>query len=279
MLETNARRGGDLVKQVLSFSCGIEGKRMLLQPRHLIIEIEKILRETLPKSITIHINAPQALWTVLGDSTQLHQVLMNLCINGRDAMPSGGTLTISASNQQLDENFAWMQMGAQIGDYVVIAVRDTGMGIAPEIRDRIFEPFFTTKEPGRGTGLGLSTVMGIVKSHGGFITVISDGKTGTEFKVFLPAVLNQMLPPAPIEVLPLGSGDWVLVVDDEALIRQVLQASLESFNYQVLLANEGIEAIALYAQHKDKIAVVLLDLMMPDMDGLTSSRFWPSRLR
>ncbi len=272
MLETNSKRGADLVRQVLSFSRGVEGKRMIVQPRHLILEIEKILRETFPKSIESQTDIPQNLWTVLGDSTQLHQVIMNLCVNARDAMPSGGQLKIAAYNQQLDENFVRMQLEARIGNYIVISVSDTGMGIPPEIVDLIFEPFFTTKELGRGTGLGLATVMGIVKSHGGFVKVASQTQSGTEFKVFLPAVLTPEAIPTEMPKVPHGAGRLILVVDDEMSVRSVLQASLESFDYQVLVASDGIEAIALYAQHKSKVAVILLDLIMPDMDGLTTIR-------
>lgn len=184
LLETNAKRGADLVKQVLSFTRGVEGKRMVLQTRHLIAEIEKILQETFPKSVTIYSNIAKDLWTVSGDSTQLHQVLMNLCVNARDAMLSGGLLTLSAQNQWLNETDVRMNFEARVGPYIVISVADTGMGIPTANLERIFEPFFTTKDLGKGTGLGLSTVVGIVKSHGGFVTVTSQEGTGTEFKVF-----------------------------------------------------------------------------------------------
>ncbi len=171
ILITNAKRGANLVKQVLSFTRGLEGERTLLQLKHLVGEIQQIIKETFPKSIELAAHISQNLWTVSGDATQLHQVLMNLCVNARDAMPKGGTLKITAENFLIDENYARMNIDAKVGPYVVVTVTDTGIGISSDILDRIFEPFFTTKELGKGTGLGLSTVLGIIKSHGGFIGV------------------------------------------------------------------------------------------------------------
>ncbi len=272
LLESNARRGADLVKQVLSFTRGAEGKQVILQPRHLIGEIEKILRETLPKSIEVDVQTPHDLWTVVGNSTQLHQVLMNLCVNARDAMPLGGTLTIAASNQQLDEADARMTLEAQVGPYCVLSVVDTGVGIATEVFDRIFEPFFTTKELGSGTGLGLSTVVGIIKSHGGFITVSSQLGKGTEFKVFLPAVMIREAAPIENPELHRGDGGLILVVDDEAPVRESTRITLEDYNYQVLTACNGVDAIEVYSQHQDSIQLVLIDLMMPLMDGPSTIR-------
>ncbi|MGV0027403.1 response regulator [Phormidesmis priestleyi] len=267
LLETNAKRGADLVKQVLSFTRGVDGRRMVLQTRHLIAEIEKILQETFPKSITVCTHIPKDLWTVSGDSTQLHQVLMNLCVNARDAMLSGGLLTISAHNQRLTENDARMNFEAQVGPYIVVSVADTGMGIPTSNLERIFEPFFTTKELGKGTGLGLSTVVGIVKSHGGFVTVTSQEGKGTEFKVFLPAVMVREPRSDTDPKLLKGAHSLILVVDDEATVRESTRIALESYEYQVLTANNGREAIDLYAKYSQDIRLVLLDLMMPLMDG------------
>lgn len=173
ILENNSQRGADLIKQVLSFSRGVEGERNPLQAKYIISEIEKIAKETFPKKIEIRTDIQKDLSIISGDATQLHQVLMNLCVNARDAMPYGGTLNISAENFLVDVNYARMNTEAKVGTYVVITVSDTGTGIPPPILDRIFEPFFTTKEPGKGTGLGLSTAQAIVKSHGGFINVYS----------------------------------------------------------------------------------------------------------
>ncbi|MEH2232023.1 MAG: response regulator [Nostoc sp.] len=272
ILEINARRGADLVKQVLSFARGVEGKHITLQLRHIIVEIAKILKETFPKSIEISTNIPQDLWMVSGDSTQLHQVLMNLCVNARDAMSNGGSLSISAENMLIDANYARMNLEAKEGPYIVITVSDTGVGIPKEMLDRIFEPFFTTKDVGQGTGLGLSTVLGIVKSHGGFVNVYSELESGTSFKVYLPAVGGietrnpENLPPQT------GHGELILVVDDEAAIQEITTTSLEAHNYKILVASDGIEAIALYAQNRDKISAVLMDIMLPSLDGLTAMR-------
>ncbi|WP_414548026.1 response regulator [Anabaena sp. CCY 0017] len=272
ILEINAKRGADLVKQVLSFARGVEGKRITLQIRHLIVEIAKILKETFPRTIEIHTDIPNDLWLVSGDSTQLHQVVMNLCVNARDAMPNRGTLSISAENIVVDENYARMNLEAEAGLYVVITVTDTGVGIPQETLDRIFEPFFTTKPVGQGTGLGLSTVIGIVKSHGGFINVYSEVEHGTSFKVYLPAVGGTETPALEDVAIPTGHGELILIVDDEPSIQDVTRNSLESHQYQTLIASDGIEAIALYAKYTDKISAVLMDMMMPALDGVTAIR-------
>ncbi|RCJ23593.1 hybrid sensor histidine kinase/response regulator [Nostoc sp. ATCC 43529] len=272
ILEINAKRGAELVKQVLSFARGVEGKRITLQLRHLIVELAKILKETFPKSIEVSLDIPQDLWMVCGDSTQLHQVLMNLCVNARDAMPNGGSLRISAENLFIDENYARMNLEAKVGPYTVITVSDNGVGIPKEILDRIFEPFFTTKEIGQGTGLGLSTVLGIVKSHGGFVNVYSELRNGTSFKIYLPATGGMETPTLEDSVSQTGHGELILVVDDEAAIQEVTKSSLEAYNYKTLIAGDGIEAIALYAKNMDKISAVLIDIMLPSLDGLTAIR-------
>lgn len=272
ILVTNAKRGAALVKQVLSFARGLEGERTIVQVKHLILEIKHIATETFPKSIEIYTDIPQHLWTVSGDATQLHQVLMNLCVNARDAMPQGGTLSISAENLFIDENYARMNLDATVGPYIVITVADTGTGIQPEILDRIFEPFFTTKELGKGTGLGLSTVVGIIKSHGGFVNVYSEVGRGTQFKVYLSAVEAMETQEAEELEMPSGHGELILVVDDEAAICETTKTSLETYNYKVLTASDGIEAVALYVQHREEISLVLVDMMMPSMDGPTTIR-------
>ncbi|MBH8566439.1 response regulator [Nostoc sp. CENA67] len=272
MLITNAKRGANLVKQVLSFTRGVEGERTLLQLKHLIIEIQQIIKETFPKSIEVSSKISSNLGTVFGDATQLHQVLMNLCVNARDAMPNGGKLKISAENLLIDKNYAKMNLDAQVGPYVVINVSDTGIGIRPEILDRIFEPFFTTKELGKGTGLGLSTVLGIVKSHGGFINVYSEEGRGSEFKIYLPAQEATETIEETEQELPQGNGELILVVDDEAAILDITKTSLENHNYKAITASDGIEAIALYAEHRDEISLVLTDMVMPSMDGITTIR-------
>ncbi|MEW6131211.1 MAG: PAS domain S-box protein [Acidobacteriota bacterium] len=275
-LRINAERGGQLIKQVLAFARGIEGERIALQPKHIVRDIVKVLKDTLPKSIEIVMTLPEnkELWNIKGDATQLHQVLMNLCVNARDAMPDGGKITITLENRIIDEAYARMHLEAKPGRYVVITVEDSGEGIKPSIIDKIFEPFFTTKEQGKGTGLGLSTVMAIVKSHGGFIDVYSEPGKGTKFRLSFPAIDTGMLSEQK-EVtpeLPRGHGELILVVDDEEAIREVTKGILQAFGYAVLTANDGTEGVALFAQNKDKIAVVLTDMMMPYMDGTATIR-------
>ncbi len=188
ILEDNSKRGVELIKQILSYAQGAEEKRVPLQIRRLLKEIERIAKNTFPKSIEIRTNIPtQDIWMVSADSTQLHQVLMNLCVNARDAMPQGGTLTISAENLFCDQNFVGLNLEAEVGDYVVITVSDTGCGIPQEVLEQIFQPFFTTKNTSQGTGLGLSIAVNIIKSHGGFVKVYSEVGKGSQFQVYLPA--------------------------------------------------------------------------------------------
>lgn len=272
IVETNALRGANLVKQVLSFARGIEGDRTIIQMQHLITEIQQIVQQTFPKSITVSTEFIPDLLPVCGDSTQLHQVLINLCLNARDAMANGGNLTISAENIFIDENYARMHLDAQVGSYIVLTIADTGCGIPNGILDRIFEPFFTTKEFGKGTGLGLSTVVGIIKGHGGFITVSSSLDKGTKFKVYLPSVKTVATQLLEDRDMPTGYGECILVVDDEAAIREITTTSLENYNYQIMSASDGIEAVALYARYQDKIHGAIIDMMMPNMDGATTIR-------
>jgi two-component system, cell cycle sensor histidine kinase and response regulator CckA len=273
-LQSTTQRGADLVKQVLSFARGLKGERIILQPGHLIAEVEKIVQETFPRSIEVIVDLPKDLWVISADAVQLHQVLMNLCVNARDAMAQGGTLTISAKNFMIDENYARMNIDTRPGPHVVITVADTGTGIAPDVIDKIFDPFFTTKEVGKGTGLGLSTVIGIVKNHGGFVNVYSEVGKGSEFRVYLPATAMAELeePEQNRTELPLARGETVLVIDDETPIREATRASLEAFGFNILSAGDGVEAVAIYAKHKGEISVVLLDMMMPLMDGPSTLR-------
>jgi signal transduction histidine kinase/CheY-like chemotaxis protein len=274
VLRTNTERGGNMVRQVLSFARGVEGERVALQPKHLIKEIVKILRETLPKSIEINFQIPKDLWIISADATQIHQVLMNLCVNARDAMPEGGSISITAENVFLDENYARMHLEAKPGRFVMISVSDTGPGMPAEVQSRIFEPFFTTKEMTKGTGLGLSTALTIVKSHGGFINVYSELHKGSQFTLYLPALDTPgSLDAAALQTdLPLGNGELILVVDDEESIREITRGTLETFGYKVLTASDGTEALAFYADKKNEIAVVLTDMVMPFMDGPATIR-------
>lgn len=269
-LEANVERGASLIRQVLAFGRGARGERVPVQLDHILREIEQIIRETFPKSIEFEAPAVADLWNVTGDATQLHQVLLNLCVNARDAMPDGGKLTLQTENVVLDETVASLNLDARPGSYVMIRVADTGVGIPKQVQDRMFEPFFTTKAPGKGTGLGLSTCIGIIKGHHGFIHCYSEPGKGSAFKVYLPATVPV---PALISSVPdqgkpsRGQGELVLVVDDEKVLREIARNILEKFGYRVVIATNGAEAVALYRQQQNEIAAVLMDIAMPVMDG------------
>ena len=269
-IENSAGRGAALVRQILSFAHGASGEKVIIQVKHLLRDIGGLIEETFPKSIKLEEEIPNDLWTVQGNPTQLHQVLLNLCVNARDAMPNGGTLRLSAANRKLDGPAAQALPSANPGAYLVLEVSDTGTGIQPEILTHIWEPFFTTKGEGRGTGLGLVTVRGIAASHGGFATVESKPGSGTTFRVFLPAA--ELSTPGPTTgsahpYLIRGQGELVLIVDDEISIRNLVSAILSRFGYRVIAAANGIDAMALYAPRVTEIALVVTDLSMPEMGG------------
>ncbi|HSI12852.1 MAG TPA: PAS domain S-box protein [Chthoniobacter sp.] len=269
IIEGSAERGAGIVKQVLTFARGVEGERVLLQLKHLVSELAKVMAQTFPRNIDIQTNFPPDLWTVLGDATQLHQVLLNLCVNARDAMPQGGSIRLNAENVDIDQHFASMNPGAQLGPHVVLRASDTGSGMSPETMEKIFDPFFTTKEVGKGTGLGLATVIGIVKSHSGFLTVQSEIGVGTTFSVFLPASQEQGGDVAKEEEpIARGNGELVLVVDDEPPIREALVRTLTGNNFRVFTAEDGSDALALYFQRRSEISLVITDISMAQMDGV-----------
>jgi PAS domain S-box-containing protein len=273
-VEASAKRGADIIKQVMWFGRGLDGQRIPVHPQHLIKDTARIAAETLNKSLKVELKIAADVWLIPGDPTQLHQMLLNLCVNANEAMPRGGKLTIAARNFIADENFAGTHLEAHPGRYVVLEVTDTGGGIPREIRDRIFEPFFTTKEIGKGTGLGLSTALSIVKSHNGFILLETEPDKGSSFQIYFPAQAS--LQPDKLEDkpanFPRGKGETILVVDDEKSVRETAQAMLETFGYKVLLANDGTQALALYSENQADIAVVLTDLLMPVMNGEATIR-------
>ncbi|MDX6765559.1 MAG: PAS domain S-box protein [Candidatus Methylacidiphilales bacterium] len=267
----STRRGADIVKQVLLFGRGVEGQQVPVQLGQLLTEIHRFAVETFPKNISPSVRVEEKLPLVRGDNTQLHQVLLNLCVNARDAMPDGGKLVLSAKTIVLDEKETSQYVDAKPGVYVLMEVEDSGAGIPPEIIDRIFDPFFTTKEMGRGTGLGLSTSAAIIKSHEGFMRVYSELGKGTTFRVYLPAVAekNDKTQEFHANILSRGRGEMVLLVDDEVSVREIARQTLEAFGYKVLMARDGAEAIALYAAQRESVDLVLTDMMMPVMDGST----------
>ncbi len=271
LIRKSAERSRDLIDQVLTFAKGTAGERAPLGTSNIITDVAKIVREILPGDISLDLNLPEDLWSVIGDATQVHQVMMNLCINARDAMPEGGKLMITAANRILDEDDVRVNNGVKPGRFVEISVTDTGTGMSLELMDRVFEPFFTTKENGLGSGLGLSTALGIVRSHGGFINVTSAVGKGSQFRVYLPATESkpESLPDEKEEAPPAGHGELILVVDDETEAREVTRATLELSGYRTLGARDGQEALSLYSQHRDEIELVVTNFLLPHQDGVS----------
>lgn len=274
VIRQGAQRGAAMVRQVLSFARGVEVNRTAVDVGRLAGEVWKLVRDTFDRNITVRLQRLPELWPVEGDPTQLHQVLLNLCVNARDAMPAGGELLIAADNLVLDEQFAAAHPRARAGRYVRLSVHDTGEGIPPENLQRIFDPFFTTKEVGQGTGLGLSTVQGIVRSHGGFLEVESSVGKGSSFRLYLPVTdpAPEHDSPSAEEAPPQGTGELILVVDDEAPVRTITRQTLEAHNYTVVEAEDGAAAVAIFALQGREVAAVITDMMMPVMDGTSTIR-------
>ena len=275
VVESSAERGADLIRQVLSFARGMESTRQILNTKYLISDVLKIMKETFPKSIEIKTYTDGDIRNIMGDFTQLHQVLLNICVNARDAMPGGGELVISTRNITLDEETVKTYYDTGPGDYVEIAISDTGSGIPPDVMDKIFDPFFTTKEQDKGTGLGLSTAYGIVKEHAGHIHAESETGRGTKFMVYLPAVpVKAQQESSTYESINLaaGTGETVLVVDDEPAVLDITRAMLEEFGYRVLTANNGHEALDVISDRKKRIDAAIVDMMMPVIGGKTVIR-------
>ncbi len=273
-VENSAKRGASIIRQLLTFGRGVEGERIHVQVRYLIQDTLKIARETFPRSIRLRSLVPDDLWAVQGDPTQIHQVLLNLAVNARDAMPDGGELVFAARNLVLDEHYAAMNIKARPVPHVLVRVQDTGTGIPPEIRDKVFDPFFTTKEPGKGTGLGLATVAGIVKSHGGFIELDTEPGRGTAFSIYLPAVPGACQAEGMTDPMtsPNGAGEAILVVDDEDSVRDATRKMLERHGYRVHVAGEGSQALALFSTRLAEFSLIITDVDMPVMDGLALVR-------
>ncbi|OFY66800.1 MAG: hypothetical protein A3H98_12885 [Bacteroidetes bacterium RIFCSPLOWO2_02_FULL_36_8] len=273
MVESSVQRGAELIKQVLLFARGVEGERSPTQVSHIINEVSSILKQTLSKTISLETEVSKNLPTVNADATQIHQVLMNLCVNASDAMPNGGKLEITAESIILDEQYARMNLQSRPGPYLLITVSDQGSGIPASNLERIFEPFFTTKGVGKGTGLGLSTVQAIIKSHKGFVKVYSEVGKGSVFKVYLPVVHGeQIFTEKKVDEILTGNGELILFVDDEESIREITKETLSANKYKVITASNGTEAVAEYASNGKKIVLVITDMMMPYMDGTATIR-------
>jgi two-component system cell cycle sensor histidine kinase/response regulator CckA len=269
IIETSAERATNMVKNILTFSRGAKVGMTIIQPDSVLQEIEQLIIKTFPKRIQIKTNIPNNLWAVSCDPTQLHQALLNLCINSRDAMPNGGLLDIRAENLVIDLDTGYSQLNIKSDEYVCINISDTGSGISQEIMERIFDPFFTTKEIGKGTGLGLSTTASLIKSHGGSIKVESELGKGSRFKIYLPAVptLELLKKESKQTKIPGGHGEIILIIDDELSIREITRQTLEMYGYKVLAAADGVEGTAIFAQDKEIISLALIDMVMPFMDG------------
>jgi len=269
LVGSSARRGSELVKQILSFARGIEGQRTALRLSPLVAEVVKLAGDTFPRTITVHSRIPEHLPDVQADATQVHQILLNLFVNARDAMPDGGSLSVALAAVVFDKRSTPFHPEPLSGGFVEIKVADTGTGIPAEALPKIFEPFFTTKEPGKGTGLGLSTVLGIAKGHGGFVEVASEVGIGTTFSVYLPVAEKALAAPhvAGAGETRQGLNEGILVVDDEAAILEITRATLTAFNYRVQVAGNSEEAITIFTQHLAEIDLVVTDMSMPGMDG------------
>jgi two-component system cell cycle sensor histidine kinase/response regulator CckA len=269
-IEAGVKRGAEVIRQVLTFGRGVEGERAAVSAAEMLKEAINIMNQTFPKDVSIVSEVEPDLWPIIGDKTQIHQVLLNLCINARDAMPRGGRLGLNVRNFMVDEKFHALHAPGRPGPYVMFEVSDTGCGIAPTDLERIFDPFFTTKEFGKGTGLGLSTVLGIVKSHQGLISVDSVLKKGTTFKVLFPVsaeAVKATVPAVPAP-LPQANGETVLVVDDEINIVSANRRMLTRNGYKVLEAGNGQDALEMFKARSERIDLVVTDIMMPGMDGM-----------
>ncbi|MBL9126008.1 MAG: response regulator, partial [Verrucomicrobiales bacterium] len=267
-VEACAQRGAEITRQLLTFARGAPDTRVPLPVRHLLRELEKLMRETFPRDIRLVLDLDENLGTVQGDPTQFHQALMNLCINSRDAMPEGGALRISARNVVVDEGFVDKASVIRPGPHVCVRVTDTGSGIPAEYLDRIFDPFFTTKAIGKGTGLGLASVLGIVRGHDGFVRVTSEPGQGATFELYFPSAESvASFAESEKPAIPRGRGEWILLVDDEAAVRVSMQRTLETLGYRILAASQGAEALTLFAQNRQRIRALVTDMMMPIMGG------------
>jgi len=275
-MEKISQRGAGLTKRILSFAR--KGKKLLnydpIFLNEVVAEVEQIISKTIDKKVEIKISHDEDLWAIYGDWSQMEQIIMNLIVNAKDAISNNGSIEIKCENIIIDKNLNIDYPELDAGNYVFLSVKDTGSGIKREIMDRIFEPFFTTKEVGKGTGLGLSIVYGIIKDHDGYIFVESEENEGTAVKIFLPAKIenSKLKDMEQIEIIQKGSGK-ILIVEDEVFIRKMLEEILIELNYTVLIASNGVEAIEIFKRHVHDIDLVILDLIMPKLNGEETYKF------
>lgn len=261
------KRASELISRLLIFSRRSGTSKHPLELAALLKDIAQILRRTLPENIQIKTEFASESLVVDADLTQIQQMVMNLATNARDAMPTGGTLTINAKPFAIEYHMIPMHPDSIPGNYVLISVRDSGVGMSSEVQKHIFEPFFTTKEPGKGTGLGLSIIYGIVKQHGGFIHTYSELGKGTEFKIYLPrAEMKPEVREKEEEILPHGS-ERILLVEDDAGVREIAATMLRRWGYDVALASDGMEALELCRKAKPSFDLVISDMVMPKLSG------------
>jgi PAS domain S-box-containing protein len=274
ILESSTRRGASMVQQLLTFAKGVDGERIAIDPRKLTRELEQIVSSTFPKNIRLRFSIGDELPSVIGDATQLHQVLLNLCVNARDAMPTGGAITIELSGVTVSTREAAEHDDCSPGRYLRWSVTDSGSGISTELLERIFEPFFSTKSPEQGTGLGLSTAMGIVRSHGGFMRVATQPGLGSTFSVYLPEAIGVEATNEKVHATrPFrGQGETILVVEDEPSVREVVRQILTALGFKVRVAVDGVSALSALAEPMNTIDGVITDLHMPNMDGIELAR-------
>ena len=268
-IHRSAKRGADLTRQLLTFSRKVQSERRPLDLNREVEQVKRLLERTIPKMIEIELYLSESPAVVSADPIQIEQAIMNLAVNAKDAMPEGGKIVIETERVRLDQQFCKSHLGAQPGEYVLLSISDTGHGIDQEILEHVFEPFYTTKDVGRGTGLGLAMVYGIVKNHEGYILCYSEVSTGTTFKIYLPAMEQSGQSQKPVEAEDLfkGGDETILVVDDEEYIRELVVELLTDAGYKVLTATDGEGALKLYGKKQRNIDLIILDLVIPGMGG------------
>jgi len=270
-IEMAVKRASELTHQLLAFSQKVKSELRPINLNQEVREVEKLLRRTIPKMINIELRLAEDLKVINADAAQLEQVIMNLCVNARDAMPEGGSIIIETENVFMDDEYCKEHLGSKAGSYVMLSISDTGDGMDKETLEHIFEPFFTTKDVGKGTGLGLAMVYGIVENHDGYITCYSEPGKGTNFKIYFPVIDAEPYRIEDVKQEDLsglkGNGETLLLVDDEDSLRELGKTILEEFGYKVILANNGESALKTYEAQKSDISIVVLDLIMPGMGG------------